>query len=145
MTDHLSIVCPHCDTTNRVATERLVDQPICGVCKQPLLTGKPLNLTSANFDCHVNNSEIPVIVDFWAPWCGPCKMMTPIIDRAAEELASSVRVTKVNTEIERELAARFGIRGIPTLAVFQRGELVGLQTGAVDLKQLLNWFNSIIG
>ncbi|SDH75105.1 thioredoxin TrxC [Propionivibrio dicarboxylicus] len=143
MSDSLNIVCPNCDTTNQVACDRLAERPICGSCKHLLLPGKPLELTTVNFDRHINHSDIPVLVDFWAPWCGPCKMMTPIIDRAAEELVSSVRVAKVNTERERELATRFGIRSIPTLAVFRQGKLIDQQAGAIDLKQLLNWLNSI--
>ena len=144
MSSNSNIVCPNCNTTNRVANERLEEHPICGACKKPLLVGKPFELTSENFDKHINNSDMPVLVDFWAPWCGPCKMMAPIIDHAADALASSVRVAKVNTETERELAARFGIRGIPTLAIYSKGQLVAQQTGAIDLKQLLNWLNSIL-
>ena len=144
MSSNSTIVCPNCNTTNRVANERREEHPICGACKEPLLAGKPVELTSENFDKHINNSEMPVLVDFWAPWCGPCKMMTPIVDHAADALASSVRVAKVNTETERELAARFGIRGIPTLAIFSKGQLVAQQTGAIDLKQLLNWLKSIL-
>ena len=144
MSSNSNIVCPNCNTTNRVANERREEHPICGACKEPLLVGKPFELTSENFDKHINNSDMPVLVDFWAPWCGPCKMMAPIIDHAADALASSVRVAKVNTETERELAARFGIRGIPTLAIYSKGQLVAQQTGAIDLKQLLNWLNSIL-
>ena len=144
MSSNSNIVCPNCNTTNRVANERLEEHPICGACKEPLLVGKPFELTSENFDKHINNSDMPVLVDFWAPWCGPCKMMAPIIDHAADALASSVRVAKVNTETERELAARFGIRGIPTLAIYSKGQLVAQQTGAIDLKQLLNWLKSIL-
>lgn len=144
MSSNSTIVCPNCNTTNRVENERLEKHPICGASKGPLLAGKPFELTSENFDKHINNSDMPVLVDFWAPWCGPCKMMTPIVDHAADALASSVRVAKVNTETERELAARFGIRGIPTLAIFSKGQLVAQQTGAIDLKQLLNWLKSIL-
>ena len=140
----IKIVCPHCNATNRVATERLEDGPVCGACKQKLLTGQPLNLTSANFDRHIGSSDLPVLVDFWAPWCGPCKMMSPIIDRAAGELSLSARVAKVDTEAEPGLAARFGIRSIPTLAVFRNGTLVAQQSGAIDLRQLLNWVHSAI-
>jgi len=142
VSDTLTVVCPDCDAINRVAAARLGDGPICGVCKQSLLPGTPLILTSANFDRHVSQSDLPVLVDFWAPWCGPCKMMAPVIDRAAEALTTSARVAKVDTESEQALAARFAIRSIPTLAIFRNGKLIARQSGAVDLKHLLDWFNA---
>ena len=138
----MNIVCPHCNITNRVAAERLEEEPVCGACKAPLLPGAPLYLTSANFDRHINNSDLPILVDFWAAWCGPCKMMSPVIDHAARELSLSMRVAKVNTESEPDLAARFGIRSIPTLAIFRAGKLVVQRSGAVDLPHLLAWARS---
>ena len=137
------IVCPHCHTANRVSMARLGEHPVCDVCKKALFTGGTLELTKENFNRHINNSDIPVLVDFWAPWCGPCKMMSPILDRAAKELEHSVRVAKVNTEIETELAGRFSIRSIPTLVVFHNGAVIGQRSGAIELAPLLHWLKSL--
>ena len=142
MSDTLKVVCPDCAAINRVSTARLGDGPVCGICKQPLLPGRPLTLTATNIDRHINQSDLPLLVDFWAPWCGPCKMMAPVIDRAAEALATSARVAKIDTESEPALAAHFAIRSIPTLAIFRDGKLIARQSGAVDLKHLLDWFKT---
>jgi thioredoxin 2 len=142
MSDAQHIVCPHCAGVNRVPTARLAQLPKCGKCKRPLFEAKPLELTAANFQTHIGRSEIPVLVDFWAPWCGPCQMMAPVFEQAAAQLEPQVRVAKVNTEAEQMLAGQFGIRSIPTLALFKGGREVARQAGAMDLNSLIQWVRS---
>ena len=142
MPDAQHIVCPHCTGVNRVPTERLSQAPKCGKCKQALFVARPLELTAANFQTHIGRSDIPVLVDFWAPWCGPCKMMAPVFEQAAAQLEPRLRVAKVNTEVEQQLAGQFAIRSIPTLALFKGGREVARQAGAMDLDSLTRWVRS---
>ena len=138
--DALHILCPHCHTTNRVRTGDLGRAPDCGQCHQPLFTGQPLDLTSATFERHVGRSDIAVLVDFWAPWCGPCRMMAPAYAQAAGLLEPRVRVAKVNTEEAQDLAARLQIRSIPTLALFVGGREVARQAGALrSASDIVRW------
>jgi thioredoxin 2 len=135
MSTHL--VCPHCQAVNRIRTDR-AEKPACGACKRALFDG-PVELTSATFDKHVARSDIPVLVDFWAPWCGPCKTMAPHFEQAASLLEPGVRLAKVDTEAEPALAARFAIRGIPTLVLLRGGREIARQSGAMGAQDIARW------
>jgi thioredoxin 2 len=139
MSDPVHLVCPQCGAINRIPPQHQLQAAKCGKCHQSLFSGKPLELSERTFDRHLSRSEIPLVVDFWAPWCGPCKMMTPIFAQAAQHLEPRVRLAKVNTETNQRLAARFHIRSIPTLVLFKQGREVARSAGAMDLRALEAW------
>lgn len=135
----MHLVCSACEAINRVPTERLGDDPKCGKCGAPVLASHPLELNQGNFDRYLGKDELPLVVDFWASWCGPCKMMAPVFAQVAVEMKTRFRFAKVNTEQEQGLAQRYNIRSIPTLALFRNGAEVDRMAGAMDAGSLRAW------
>jgi thioredoxin 2 len=134
-----NIVCVHCDAINRVPADKPAREAKCGRCHNPLFSGKPFPVSAKSFTVQIQHNDIPVVVDFWADWCGPCKMMAPAFERVASELEPNVRFLKVDTEAERELAARYNIRSIPMMIMFRKGSVVAQRAGASDAGSLRAW------
>ena len=142
MSDALHIVCPACSGINRIPANRLNDKPQCGKCHHALFSAHPVELTTKNFQQHLHRNDIPVLIDFWAPWCGPCKTMAPAFTQAARQLEPKVRLAKLNTEAEQTIAGQYGIRSIPTLMLFRNGKELARQAGAMNTRDIVNWAQS---
>jgi thioredoxin 2 len=145
MSGNIEVVCGHCESVVRLPDDRLKDAPRCPKCHLALFQGKPVELTAATFDRHVSRSGLPLVVDFWAPWCGPCIAMAPFYEKAAQQLEPKFRFAKLNTQDEPAPAGRFNIRSIPTLIVFRGGKEVTRQSGAMDANALVRWLESAVG
>ncbi len=142
MSEVRHVVCPSCATVNRVSSSRSALDAKCGTCHQALFTGKPAPADGKLFQRHVTRNDIPVVVDFWAPWCGPCQAMAPAYERAAALLEPGFRLLKVNADEAQPLMAQFGIRGIPTLMLFANGTQVAQQAGAMNMRDIVAWVQS---
>lgn len=144
MSEFVHIVCPSCHAKNRLPKEKDAFEGKCGKCKAALFNGKPLILDTNGFNRHIAGNDIPILVDFWASWCGPCKMMAPVLEDAAGKLRARARIAKVNTEEEQALSSQYGIRSIPTLVLFKGGKEADRLSGALDLTALLTWLHKRI-
>lgn len=142
MSAFIHIVYPHCNATNRIPATEVPKEAKCGRCKGSILETKPIELTPDNLEQHLQKNDIPVIIDFWAPWCGPCKMMGPNFEKAAKNFRGRVRFAKINTEEQQSLGAKFGIRSIPTLILFKGAKEIDRLSGALDAEQLSQWIRS---
>ena len=138
------VVCPLCHATNRIAIDRIGDEPACGSCGKLLLDGEPLELTAESFDRHIDNSDWPVLVDFWAPWCGPCRAISPIVEELSEEFKGRVDVFKCDVDENSDIVAEYGVRNIPTLIFIKEGKLVDKLVGATTKSAIIEKINSLL-
>ena len=143
MSENIHISCPHCLATNRLPHDRLQRMPRCGQCKQDLFNGKPMEINTKNVQAVLNNNNIPVLVDCWAPWCGPCRQFAPVFEQAARELEPAIRLAKLNTDTEQGIAVQWHIQSIPTLILFRDGRESGRTSGAMPLASLKQWLQKM--
>ena len=144
MSESYHAVCPRCSATNRLPKSKPANEAKCGKCGGAIFDGTPATLTAQSFQRHIKSNDIPVVIDFWAEWCGPCKMMAPEFTKAAGEMEPKARFAKVDTEAEQSIAAQFGIRSIPTLIIFKGGKEVARQAGAMRAEQLKAWVQQYV-
>jgi thioredoxin 2 len=142
--DSILVACPQCHASVRTPSDRVEEHPKCPKCRAELLAGKSIGLDATSFVTHTGRSGLPVLVDFWAPWCGPCQMMAPVLERTAQQRATTLQVGKVNTDEQPEIAGRFNIRSIPTLILFRDGREIARQSGAVDATTLGRWLDGAL-
>ena len=145
MSQTKNVVCPNCNTTNSIPGGRLGDRPRCGKCKQGIFNGHPVELNQQSFQQHVSHNDIPLLVDFWAPWCGPCRSMAPAFEQAAAQLEPDFRLAKLNTEEEQAIGAQYGIRSIPTMVLFRNGQEIARQSGAMMAADIMRWVRAQAG
>ncbi len=141
----MHVVCPHCDTVNRVPDDKPAGRGKCGSCGAALFDGRPVALTGERFVAHAEKGDLPLLIDFWAPWCGPCRAMAPAFEQAAQALEPRVRLVKVNTDEEQRLASAFGIQSIPTLALVHKGREIARTSGAMPAAALVQWTEGKLG
>lgn len=139
MSETIQVVCPSCDSVNRLPKDRDARAARCGRCKSPLFSGAPVSLTGERFKKHLAASDLPLVVDFWAAWCGPCLAMAPVFDKAAKSLEPKARFIKIDVDAEQALAAQYGIKGIPALFLFKDRKIAAQHSGVADLGLMQNW------
>jgi thioredoxin 2 len=144
MNNRINVVCGRCDSVVALPSDRLGDSPRCPKCHSALFAGQPIELTAANFDKHIERTDLPLVVDFWAPWCGPCIAMAPHFDKVAKQLEPNLRFAKLNTQDQPGPGTRFSIRSIPTTMVFRGGKTLARQSGSMDAATLRQWLTPLI-